>query len=77
MRAPSWFHSASPLRQVSAGRGRELLDRLALAGRLARVDPGLEVGGLEVRKRQQQVADVALGVDGDGRHPVDGGLFEQ
>ena len=58
-------------------RSREILDRLALAGRLARVHPGLEVRGLQVRKRQQQVADVALGVDGDGRHAVDGGLLQQ
>jgi hypothetical protein len=30
-----------------------------------------------VRKRQQQVAEIALRVDADGRNAVDAGLFEQ
>ena len=71
MRAPSWSHSASPLRQVAAVAAANSSTRLALARGLAGVDPGLEVLGPQLRKRQQQVGDVALGVDGDRRHAVD------
>jgi hypothetical protein len=45
--------------------------------RVARVDPRLEIRGRQVRKSQQQIAEIALGVDADGRHAIDGGLFEQ
>ena len=45
--------------------------------RLAGIDPRREVGGSEVRKRQEQVAEIALGIDGQHRDTVDGCLFDQ
>ncbi len=47
-----------------------------LLGR-GRVDPGAEIGRGQVREGEQQVAHVALGVDDDGRQPVNGRLLEQ
>ena len=41
------------------------------------IDPGLEVGRPQLGKRQQQIAQVALGIDGNGRHAVDRRLFQQ
>ena len=48
-----------------------------MALRLAGIDPRREVGGSEIRKRQQQIAEIALGIDGQHRDPVDGRLFDQ
>jgi len=39
--------------------------------------PRAKVIGLQVREREQQVADVAFRVDRDRWHAVDGGLLEQ
>ncbi|NIT99340.1 MAG: hypothetical protein GWM91_29805, partial [Actinobacteria bacterium] len=41
------------------------------------VDPRPEVGRLERRKRQQQVAEIALRIDGDHRDAVDRGFLDQ
>ena len=38
---------------------------------------GLKVRRREIRKREQQIAEIALRVDADGRDAVDGGFFEQ
>ena len=59
------------------GLGREVGDAHALARGVARVDPRLEVRGREIRKREHQVAEIALGIDADRGHAVDGGFFEQ
>ncbi len=73
----SWPHFASPLRQSSAVTGGVVVGRLALARGRRLVDPGPEVGGREIREGQQQVAQVALRVDRDGRDAVDRRLLEQ
>ena len=41
------------------------------------VDPGEEVGTLEIGKRQQQVREIPLRIDDEGRDVVDRRLFEQ
>lgn len=41
------------------------------------IDPGQEVGGLEIGKRQQQVSEVALRVDRNCRNTVNCGPFQQ
>ena len=69
--------SFSPLRHVSAMLTRVLLDGLPLARRVVGVDPRLEINGLHLRKLQQQVDHVALGVDQNGGDFVQRGLFEQ
>ncbi len=56
---------------------RVLLDAQALALRFARIDPREELGRFQVRKRQQQVAQVAFRIDADRRDAVDASLFEQ
>ena len=43
----------------------------------ARVDPGREVGGRQVGEGQQEVAEIALGVDQDRRHAVDRRLLQE
>ena len=50
-----------------------------VSGRLPgrRLDPGLEVLGRQVREREQQVPEVALGVDDQGRDVGQQGLLEQ
>jgi hypothetical protein len=71
----------APLRQPLAPglghAGRPLGRRDALALRLRGVDPGREVGGGKVREGQQQVRDVALGVDDQRRDAVEGRFLEQ
>jgi hypothetical protein len=47
------------------------------ASRGTRIDPRCEVLRAQFRKSQQQVAQVALRIDGDGRHAVDGCLLQQ
>ena len=49
----------------------------AFACGFARIDPRREVFGAQLRKGQQQIAEVAFGVDGDSRHAIDRGFFEQ
>ena len=56
---------------------RELLCVHARAGGFLSVDPGQEVFGGEVGEREQQVGQVALGVDRDHRDVVDQRLLEQ
>ena len=65
---------------VLPGLGRlrgERLGRRALARRLGRVDPGLELRGAEAGKGQHQVRDVALRVDHERRDAVERGLLEE
>ena len=60
------------------GRGLGVLgDGPSLARRFAGIDPRLEALGREVGEGQHQVAEIALGIDRNGRHAVEGGLFEQ
>ena len=66
-----------PLRPQRRLLGRVLLDRHPLAPRLVGVHPGQEVVGPQAREGEQQVAEVALRVDHDRGHAVDGGLLEQ
>ena len=70
-----------PLGQAAApglGHGaRVLLAAVPGARRGAGFDPGQEVGLAQLRKGQQQVAEIALGVDGDHRDAVDRRLFDQ
>ena len=77
MRSGVWPHSRQSLLPVLGRLRRVLLDAQALALRFARIDPRQELGRFQVRKRQQQVAEVALGIDADRRDAVDAGLFEQ
>jgi hypothetical protein len=51
--------------------------RKALLACVVLVDPGPEVGGVQVGKSEQEVGHVAFGVDDDGRDAVHGGFFEQ
>ncbi len=65
---------------VAPGVGRlvgEGFRRHVLAPGVVGVDPGQEVLGLQVGEGQQQVGDVALGIDDDRRHLVQRGLFQQ
>ena len=52
------------------GHGHALLLRVVL------VDPGREILRAQLGKRQHQVAEVALGINDDGRDAVDGGLLD-
>ena len=71
----------SPLGQSLApalgGLSGELIGREPFAHRLGRVHPGSEVLGAQLRKGEEEVAQVALRVDGDGRHAVERGLLQQ
>ena len=49
----------------------------ALAGRLAGVYPWRKVSCGQLRKIEQQVSQIALGVYAQGRHAIDSGLFQQ
>ena len=77
MRSGPWPQSASPLRQTSAclaancGRVRPAADGLLL------VHPGQEVLRGQIREGEQQVGQIALGVDGDHRDVVDQRLLQQ
>ena len=77
MRSPSWPHSARPFFQSSACCAANCVGRQALAARLVLVDPGREVRRPQLGEGQQQVGEVALGIDDDGRDAVDRRLFEQ
>ena len=48
-----------------------------MAGRLGRIDPRLEIFAAEFRKGEEQVAEVALRIDGEDGDAVDRSLFEQ
>ncbi len=56
---------------------RELGLRLARSLRLGRVDPGLEVCGPQFGERQQEVRQIALGVDDQGRYSVESRFFQK
>ena len=77
MRAPSWPHVGEPLPPLLRDGARVLVRAPAGALGLGLVDPRPEVLGRERGEGEQQVPEVALRVDGDGRDAVDGGLFEQ
>ncbi len=49
----------------------------AVARRVGGVDPRREVTRREIGKRQQQVREVALRIDGEHRHAVDGRFLDQ
>jgi hypothetical protein len=57
--------------------GCELLGRLVLDARLVPVDPGEEIRRLQIREGQQQVGEVALGIDHDGRNAIERSFFQQ
>ena len=56
---------------------RKLLRFHPLASRIVFVDPGLKIFRPEIRKLQQEIADVALGIDYERRNTVDGRFLEQ
>ena len=59
--------SARPFVHCGRGLRSGLLRRLALAPRRLGVDPGRELRGVEAVEEQEEVAEVALGVDGEHR----------
>ena len=77
MRAPSSPQSASPFCQrLSLLGGKRVGDHPGAPGLIV-VDPGPEVRRRERRERQQQIAEVPLGIDGNHRHTVDRGFFDE
>ena len=77
MRSGPWPQSASPLRQSFGLLGGELRPREAGRHGLLLVHPGQEVLRGQIREGEQQVGQIALGVDGDHRDVVDQRLLEQ
>ena len=77
IRAPSCPHAGQPVAPALRLLRGEGVGRQPGAARLVLVDPRAEVLGGEVRERQQQVAEVALRVDGDDRDAVDGRFLDQ
>ena len=77
MRSPSSPQSASPLLPQFRLLAGVVVGRDALARGVVLVDPGPEVGRAQLGEGQHQVAQVALGIDDDGRDAVEGRLFEQ
>src|SRR5690606_11848546 len=73
-RLPPRLEARAPLLRLPGG---VVADAQALALRLARVDPRLEVGGRQVGEGEGEVAQVALGVDGQDGDAVDGRLLDQ
>ena len=71
----------APLRQPGSPPfrlgGSKRVGRLTLATGLVFVDPGTKLARGELRESQEQVAEVAFGVDGDHRDAVDGGLLDE
>jgi len=63
-----------PLRRLLRG---ELVDGLSVPRRFRRIHPRTKVLGLQLRERQQQVAQVTLGIDGNCRNAVDGRFFQE
>ena len=57
--------------------GRVLVQRAAGAPAILLVDPRREVLGGQIGKRQQQIADVTLGIDDEGGNAVDRGFFDE
>jgi hypothetical protein len=56
---------------------RVVVHREVLAARVVLVDPGAEVVGLEAGEGEEQIGEVALGIDEDGRDAVDGRLLDE
>ena len=77
MRSGPSSHLARPLRHSSAWLAANSSGDICLPGRFALVDPRPKVARRQVRKREQQVAQVALGIDRDGRDAVERRLFQQ
>ena len=77
MRSGPSSHFASPFRHSSAWLAANSSGDILLSGRFALVDPRPKVARLELGKRQQQVAEVALGIDRDRRDAVERRLFQQ
>ena len=70
-----------PLRETVLPSLRRLggvrIGRGAVALRLAGINPRREVRGSEVRKCQEKIAEIALGIDGQDRNAIDGRLFDE
>ncbi|MDP2999605.1 MAG: hypothetical protein Q8N47_19100 [Bryobacterales bacterium] len=54
-----------------------VLDRNALAPRVVLAHPGSEVLRAQIRESQQQIGQIALGIDHDGRNAVDRRFLQQ
>ncbi len=73
-----FFAPVGQPRTPAGGRfGGQLVGRDAAPGRFVLVDPGTKVGRPQLGKRQQQVAQVSLRIDGDRRDAVQGRFFQQ
>ncbi len=59
------------------GLGGVRIGRGAVALRLAGINPRREVRGSQVRKCEQKIAEIALGIDGQDRNAIDGRLFDE
>ena len=57
--------------------GRERVDVEPGEPRVVFVDPGPELGRTQSREGQEQVAEIALRIDGNDRHAVDGRFLDQ
>ena len=77
MRAPSSPQAASPFCHSSACWRGVVVHRQVLPARVVLVDPRPEVFRLEPGEREQQVGEIALGIDDDGRDAVDGRFLDQ
>ena len=73
----AFFPARQPVAPVGGGLDGEIVHRHPLARGVVGVDPGLEILGPQVGEGEQQVGDVAFGVDDDRGHPIERGLFEQ
>ena len=77
MRSGAWSHSARPFFQVSAVVAAYCAALSPLRAASPASTHGSKSVGREIRKRQQQVAEIALRVDADGRDAVDRRFLEQ
>ena len=66
-----------PQPSAMAGTSRVFFQGFAGATGLVRIDPGQEIGGQEIREVQQQVSDISLGIDHQGRDTLQGSFFQQ
>ena len=55
---------------------REVIWRQTASGRFGRIGPRQKVRRPQLGKSQQQIAQIALGVDGDRRNPIDRSLLQ-
>src|SRR5262249_20076746 len=56
---------------------REVIRRQSLIARVVLIDPGAKIRRLQIGEREQQVGEIALGIDDDRRDAVDRGLLQQ